>query len=83
MLEIHPYDSYIGWCMFFNQVEIHPYFSNDKLVQYCQARGVTITAYSPFASPDRPAALPTDPVLFDEPKLKKVAEKHGKSTAQV
>ena len=65
------------------QVEIHPYFSQKKLVAFCEERGIVMTAYSPFASPDRPFAPANEPHLLDDPKLKAVAEKYGKSTAQV
>jgi diketogulonate reductase-like aldo/keto reductase len=34
------------------QVEAHPYWNNNKLVQWCQANGVHLTAYSPLGSPD-------------------------------
>ena len=32
-----------------NQIEVHPYFNNRKLVEYCQAQHILVTAYMPLA----------------------------------
>jgi diketogulonate reductase-like aldo/keto reductase len=58
-----------------NQVECHPHLSQQPLVDYCQKQGITFEAWSPLGG--------TGGNLLDDPVLKKIADKHGKSAAQV
>lgn len=56
-----------------NQVEMHPHFHNRKVLAWCDAHGVSITAYMP---------LGLGRVLGD-PKIAAVADRTGASPAQV
>lgn len=67
-----------------NQVEVHPNLNQKKLREFCAQRGIAITAYSPFGSPKRTWAKPTDPqVTMDAAEIVAVAKKYGKTSAQV
>jgi len=58
-----------------NQIESHPHFNNDDLVQFCQQHGIHVTAYSPFGS-DGCAPL-------SDPTIQEIATRHRATPAQV
>jgi diketogulonate reductase-like aldo/keto reductase len=63
----------IGLSLSVNQVEFHPLLFDKKLLNYCKKKGIILTAYSPLA---REKAL-------EDPLIKEIAEKYGKTPAQV
>lgn len=69
------------------QIEHHPYLTQEGLVEFAKSQGIVVTAYSSFGPVsyhelDMQTAKDT-PLLFDNPTIKSIAEKHGKTPAQV
>lgn len=56
-----------------NQVEVHPYLTNEKVRAECEKHGITVTGYMPFA---------VGKVLKDE-TITAIADKYAVSTAEV
>ena len=66
-----------------NQVELHPLLQQRELRSYCAERGITVEAWSPSAAAvEAGAAEPHQPAI-GQSNLAVIAEKHGKSIAQV
>ncbi|NCN82719.1 MAG: aldo/keto reductase [Candidatus Pacebacteria bacterium] len=61
-----------------NQVEIHPYNAQPELVNFCQAKEVAVTAYSPLGSHGDEKNRP-----ISDSAILSIAKVHGKSPAQV
>ena len=69
------------------QIEHHPYLTQEGLVKYAQSQGIVLTAYSSFGPQsflelDMQQAKGT-PLLMEHDTIKKIAEKHSKTPAQV
>ncbi|VEG52474.1 2,5-didehydrogluconate reductase [Mycolicibacterium aurum] len=56
-----------------NQIEVHPYFSNDEVREYGRQHGIATEAWSPIAQGK----------VLDDPVITRIAEAAGKSPAQV
>lgn len=56
-----------------NQVELHPYLPQHELVEACRAEGIATSAYSPLIKARK----------FDDVRLQQVAERLGRSAAQL
>ncbi len=55
-----------------NQIEVHPYFTNDKVREYGQEHGIVTEAWSPIAQGG----------VLEDSTITRIAEKVGKSPAQ-
>lgn len=56
-----------------NQVEVHPFCQRQALVELCNENGIKIEAYSPLARGNK----------LQDPTICAIAEKYGKTSAQV
>ncbi|KAI4585121.1 hypothetical protein MJG53_006655 [Ovis ammon polii x Ovis aries] len=67
-----------------NQVECHPYFTQPKLLKFCQKHDIVIVAYSPLGTCRDPSwvNVSVQPLLKD-PFLKALGKKYNKTVAQI
>lgn len=70
-----------------NQIEVHPYLTQNRIITFCESQGIHVTAFSPFGSPSYislgvPSAIST-PSLLELDAIKAIATAHGVTTGQV
>jgi len=56
-----------------NQIRLCPGDTQDETVDFCRSMNILLQAYSPFGTG----------LIFDVPEMKALAEKYGKSIAQI
>ena len=68
-----------------NQVELHPFLPQNKLVGYCHSQNILVTAYAPLGSGDRMSSLKSqnEPSLSENHTVKSIADKHAATPEQV
>lgn len=64
-----------------NQVEIHPFMPNTKLIEYCKSKDIVPVAYSPLGSQDQVPG--TGEKVSTNKDLNAIAQRLGVSLAQV
>ena len=63
-----------------NQIEIHPYLNQEKLVSFCQRKNILLTAYSPLGSRHLIAG---EGSITNEETIIEIAQKHKCTKSQV
>jgi len=67
-----------------NQVEVHPYFPQKSLVEYCQANDIHVIAHSPLGGIPIPVLTGRHgPGPLEDPIILDLAKKYSKTPAQI
>nr|XP_020010812.1 aldo-keto reductase family 1 member C1 homolog isoform X2 [Castor canadensis] len=67
-----------------NQVECHPYLTQNKLLEFCKSKDIVLVAYSALGSHRDPNWVGQDsPYLLEDPILNAIAKKHSRSPGQI
>lgn len=63
-----------------NQIELHPYNTQEDVIEFCQSKNIAVTAYSPLG---RQGADREGPRVFDEQLIQSLAKKYKKTEGQI
>ncbi|XP_018426631.1 PREDICTED: aldo-keto reductase family 1 member C1 homolog [Nanorana parkeri] len=67
-----------------NQVECHPYLTQEPMLEFCNANNIVLAAYGVLGSPTGTKWVDSNcPALLQDPVLTLIGEKYNKSPAQV
>ena len=65
-----------------NQIEVHPYFSQPEVREFCHDRRIQVVSYSPLGTGDW-SSIPRARKPVADAVIKEIAAQHGVSPAQV
>ncbi|KAJ6230914.1 aldo/keto reductase [Anaeramoeba flamelloides] len=66
-----------------NQIELHPFLPQDKVIDWCRENGIVCTAYSPLGTPAWNLRPKNAPNIFQNEIMTNIAEKHSCSIVDV
>ena len=67
-----------------NQVEYHPYWHEDDLLEYCKSKNITFNSYSPLGAPDwAPTEHNWNGTILELPVIQNIAKAHQRTAGQV
>lgn len=69
-----------------NQVELHPYLPQNKLLQFCKENKICAVGYSPLGTPgtiNLSIGKHDSPVLLKDPTITEIAQKYQTTNAKV
>ena len=61
---------------------MHVYLPQKKLIDLCNQYDIVVTAYGPLGRPGFQKDA-SEPVLIEDPKVKQLAAKYGRTPAQI
>ena len=78
-------DVYADQCIDVLQVEVHPLWRNDDLIQYCNSEGIHVSAYCPLGTPwtSAKAVIRRADPASQHPVIQQIAKKYNKHALHI